>query len=193
MKTMKYFGMLVMGAIMAFGFTACGSDDDDNGGGGGGSRATTSVTINGTTFGVSNAYWNIETANQNDTFYELTLMNCNWPNVSDPLMSIGIIYHVKDGSTAQMLSGEFDDYQVAVSLVSQDETKDKSYIAYSKLDDNSGKLKVTISGNSVTVQVPALKYYNGFESSTTTYPGGAFSFTGSMSKLPETANFYSLD
>lgn len=181
---MKYFGMLVMGAMMAFGFTACGSDDDNNDGGG--SRGSAAVTINGTTFSVSNAYWHIDTANENDTFYELTLMNCSWPNVRDPYMTIGIIYHVKGGSTDQMASGEFDDYQVAASLVSQDDTKDKSYIAYGKYDENGGKLKVTISGgNVVTVQVPALKYYNGFESSTTTYPGGSFTFTGSLSKLPE--------
>ena len=36
MKTLKYFGMMLLTAIMAFGIAACGSDSDDEGGGGSG-------------------------------------------------------------------------------------------------------------------------------------------------------------
>lgn len=179
---MKFLAMLMMGAVMSFGLTACGDDDDDNGGGG--SRGGTSVTVNGTTFSVSNAYWHIDTTNENDTFYELALMNCTLPNVKDPWVSISILYHVTGGSTTQMASGEFDDYQVSLGYVSSDDSKDRAYVAFGKYDGNSGKLKVSVSGSNVTVEVPALKYTDGLSSSSATYSGGAFSFSGSMSQMP---------
>ena len=31
MKTLRFFGMMLMTMVVAFGFTACGDDDDDNG------------------------------------------------------------------------------------------------------------------------------------------------------------------
>ncbi|MBQ4386898.1 MAG: hypothetical protein II822_04795 [Prevotella sp.] len=184
MKTMKYFGMLLMGAVIAFSLTACGDDDDNDSSVsfGGGSA---SVTVNGTTFSASRAYWHIDTANANDTFYELMIMNCSLPSITDPWVTISVLYHVAGGSTSQMVSGEFDDYQVSLSYVSSDDSKDRSYIAFGKQDGNSGKVKVSVSGNNISVEVPALKYTNALSSGTTTYDGGAFTFSGSMSKIPE--------
>ena len=179
---MKYFGMLVMGAMMAFGFTACGSDDDNNDGGG--SRGgKTSVIVNGKTFSGSYAFYNIETTD-GVTWYELWISNCNLPSVSDPWECLSILYPVKGGSTTQMASGEFSDYQVAATSASMDETKDVAYYAFSGSNGNTGKVKVTVSGNTVSVEVPALNYVTSFAENAQSYAGGAFSFSGSMSKIP---------
>lgn len=179
---MKYFGMLVMGAMMAFGFTACGSDDDNNDGGG--SRGgKTSVTVNGKTFSGSYAFYNIETTD-GVTWYELWISNCNLPSVSDPWECLTVLYPVTDGSTTQMASGEFSDYQLSVTSASMDESKDVAYYAFSGYNGNTGKVKVTVSGSTVSVEVPALNYVSSLAENAPTYAGGAFSFSGSMSKMP---------
>ena len=189
MKTLKFFGMLLMGAMMALSFTACGSDDDDDdnrggGGGGGSAQGATSITVNGTTFSGSYAFYHID-KESNETFYEIWLTNCNLPNVQDPWMTIGIMYMVEGGSTTQVASGEFDNFQISLSLITSDNSKDKTFIGYGREASNQGKLKVSVNGNNITIDAPAMKYYDGLTTSAKSYDGAGFAFNGTIAKMPE--------
>lgn len=179
MKTMRKIGMMLMTAMVAFGMTACDVNDDN-------AIATVdnpdakgvSMTINGTTFSVYNAYWDVNVANGNDTFYTLQFYNFAALGTVDPMDIITIVYKVTGGSQTAITTGEFSDFEVSVTKVSSNSSLDKEYYTYGT--DNNAKLKVTKSGGGYQVDFGAMKYTDG--NSTTTYDGTAFSFTGSFTK-----------
>ena len=179
--------MLLMTAAMTIGFAACSDDDDNNTDGvpfGGGNP---SITVNGITFSGSYAFFNIDTANETDTFYELWISNSNYPSINDPLVNISIVYRVTGGSTTQIATGEFDNFQVSLSSIGSDDSKDRMFSAFNKSDGNDAKLKVSKSGSNISIEVPALNYTQIYPTpeTTTTYPGGACSYSGSIKQMPE--------
>lgn len=179
MKTMRKFGMMLMTVMIAFSMTACG-DDDDNGDSpfGGGS----SVTVNGTTFSVYKGHWDVAVANGSDTFYTLQFYNFSSVNaLPDPIHIVSVVYHVTNGDQSAPATGEFSgsDFNVSVTKLSSNESQDRTYYTY-PADNASAKLKVTKSGSNYTVEFGAMKYTDG--STSTTYNGTAFSFSGALTK-----------
>ncbi|MBP5560210.1 MAG: hypothetical protein J6X70_00190 [Muribaculaceae bacterium] len=177
MKTFRFLGMLLVATLVAFGMSSCGDDENDEPFGGG----TSQITVNGTTFKVNRAYWSAEVLNENDVFYTLYLYNCDATNPTDPWHAVTIIYKVVDGATDTFATGEFDDFEVSLSIVSADSSKDRWYLGNSNQDGNSAKLRVSKEGG-ITVSFDAMKYGDGINAPQ--YMGTSFTFTGSIQKYP---------
>ena len=144
-----------------------------------GVKGGASVAVNGTTFSVYNAYWDVNVANGNDTFYTLQFYNFDKLGGADPMDIVTIIYKVTGGGQTAPATGEFTDFDVSVTRISSNEAQDKQYYTYDA-DNPNAKLKVTKNGSGYLVQFGAMKYTDG--NSTTTYNGTAFSFAGSFTK-----------
>lgn len=144
-----------------------------------GEKGSASVAVNGTTFSVYNAYWDVSILNENDAFYTLQFYNFDTLGGADPMDIVTITYKVTGGGKKAPATGEFTDFAVSLSRISSNGAKDKQYYTYDS--DNAGaKLKVGKSGNGYKVQFSAMKYTDG--NSTTTYKGTAFSFAGPFTK-----------
>ena len=176
---MKQLFWMLMVTVLAFGTAACSKDDSNDDPFGGGSA---SVTVNGTTFGVNQAYWSATTAS-GKTFYTIYMLNVNPTSVtpSYPVYWVSVTYGVEGGSTSTFATGSFTDFEVAVSAVyaAGGSSKDVEYYAFNKQDGNNTTLKVSSSGVSFGAMT-----YKDFSTSTKAYTGGAFSFSGSIGKLP---------
>ena len=144
-----------------------------------GVKGGASVGVNGTTFSVYNAYWDVNVANGNDTFYTLQFYNFDKLGGADPMDIVTIIYKVTGGGQTAPATGEFTDFDVSVTRISSNEAQDKQYYTYDA-DNPNAKLKVTKNGSGYMVQFGAMKYTDG--NTTTTYDGTAFSFAGSFTK-----------
>lgn len=181
MKTMKSIGMMLMAAVVAFGFVACGSDDNNTTPPppGGDSGTTSSITVNGATFSVFNGYWRANVLNGNEVFYTLQLYNYTASTQStDPKDIVTVTYKVQNGSQSAIATGEFTNFQVSLTKVSSNSSLDRQYYAFSDQNGNNTKLKVTQSGTGYTVEFGGMKYTDG--ESTTTFDGTAFAFTGTF-------------
>jgi hypothetical protein len=186
MKTMRTIGMMLMAAMMAFCMSACTNENDDNsvpaGLDGGGARGASSITVNGTTFSVYHACWDAKVLNGSDTFYTLSIYNSSSLGGADPFDTVSIVYKVVNGSQTDLATGEFTSFDVCVSRLSSDDTKDKLYYGYSSEYGNAGKLKVTKSGSGYQIEFGAMKYVVEGSPEATTYDGTAFSFSGAVAK-----------
>lgn len=180
MKTRKTFVLMLMAAMVAFGFVACGSDDDNttsppSGGTGG---TTSSITVGGATFSVFNGYWRANVLNGNEVFYTLQLYNFTSTQSAEPTDIVTVTYKVQNGSPSAIATGEFTNFQVSLTKVSNNSTADRQYYAFGDQNGNNAKLKVTQSGSGYTVEFGGMKYTDG--ESATTFDGTAFSFTGTF-------------
>ena len=188
---MRTIGMMLMAAMMAFSMSACTNENDDNstpaGLDGGSDRAVSSITVNGTTFSVFYACWDAKVLNGNDTFYTVSIYNSSTLGGADPFDTVSIVYKVVNGSQTALATGEFTSFDVCVSRLSSDETKDRLYYAYSTEYGNAGKLNVTKSGSGYQIEFGAMKYIIEGSPEATTYNGTAFSFSGAVTKelLPQ--------
>ena len=190
MKAIKFLAMMLAGAALLFGTTACGDDDEPYGG------STTSITVNGTTFKVDHAYWSatyVENENPESkalkdadkyTWYGLYLYNCDVNNIKDPWHAITIIYQ-KEGLTdlTTFADGTYKDFEVSLSILTEDDDKDVIYYGHSQDDGNDATLTVSHDGG-LSVNVSAMKYED--EDGVNTYPGAAFSYKGSVKQMPTT-------
>ncbi len=182
MKTLKYLSMMAFAAIMSFGLTACNNDDDN--GGGGGTRGKTSVTVNGTTFSVSYGYWDAIATNNETVMYQFYAYNNKIENWKDPIHHVSVIYSSNSTIVTGLETGTFDSYTVSVGITTANDLKDIAYYAYAGENGNTGKIKVSKSGDTYTIEVPSLNYHT-FENENKTFPGTAFSFTGTLAKMPQ--------
>ena len=187
MKAIKFFAMMLVVAAMALGTTSCGDDEPS------GATGTLTVTVNGDKFTVDRAYWSVYTLDElkdaelkggATTFYYIHLYNCDYPNVKDPWHSITIAYTKTEGATNTFADGTFSDFEVSLSILSEDDSKDRQYYAYSHEDGNNGVLKVSHDGG-VTLSVSAMKYTKD-PTDEATFSGPAFTFSGSIKMLPNT-------
>lgn len=145
----------------------------------GGRGGSASLTVNGTTFSVYNAYWDVAVANGSDAFYTLQFYNFDVLGAADPMEIVTITYKVPNGSQTAIATGEFSDYEVAVTKMGSNEALDKQYYTFGS--DNPGtKLTVTKNGSGYLVQFGAMKYTDG--NNPTTYVGTPFSFSGGFKK-----------
>ena len=85
-----------------------------------------------------------------------------------------------NGSTTELATGEFADFDVSLTKIGS--SADKQFYAGSTLNGNNAKLKVTKNGGSYQIQFGAMKYTVESTTSTTTYDGTAFSFSGAVKK-----------
>lgn len=189
MKTMRTIGMMLMTAVMAFGMSACTDDNADNGVPPtiDGDRNSTSITVNGTTFSVFYACWDAKVLNGNDTFYTLSIYNSTTLGGADPFDTVSIVYKVVNGSQTALATGEFSNFDVCVSRLSSNSSKDRIYYGYSTEYGNKAKLKVTKSGSNYKIQFGAMKYVVDGSVNAQTYKGTDFSFSGAVTKelLPQ--------
>lgn len=176
MKAIKLFGTLLLVAAMAIGFTSCGDKDEPFG-------SSSSVTVNGNNFKVNRAYWFVREANENDVFYVIMLTSSDLNNPKDPLTTISIVYNVPGGSTDTFATGEFNAFDVSLSIVSNDDSKDRQFYGSSNEDGNNATLKITKDGG-ITVQFDGMNYKLE-PTATEKFAGTAFSYTGSVSKLEQ--------
>lgn len=143
-------------------------------------RGGASVTVDGTTFSVNDAHWTADVLNGNDTFYTIQIANSDTFAGADPFNVVSIVYKVANGSTAELATGEFADFDVSLTKIGS--SVDKQFYAGSTLNGNNAKLKVTKSGGGYQIQFGAMKYTVDSTTSTTTYNGTAFSFAGAVKK-----------
>lgn len=141
-------------------------------------RGGASVKVDGTTFSVYDAHWKADVANGNDTFYTIQIANSDTFGGSDPFDVVSIVYKVTNGSTTELATGEFADFDVSLTKIGS--SADKQFYAGSTLNGNNAKLKVTKNGGSYQIQFGAMKYTVESTTSTTTYDGTAFSFAGAV-------------
>jgi hypothetical protein len=141
-------------------------------------RGGASVKVDGTTFSVYDAHWKADVANGNDTFYTIQIANSDTFGGSDPFDVVSIVYKVTNGSTTELATGEFADFDVSLTKIGS--SADKQFYAGSTLNGNNAKLKVTKNGGSYQIQFGAMKYTIDSTTSTTTYNGTAFSFSGTV-------------
>ena len=191
MKKIKNLGIMLASAAMIFGMTACGDDDEPFGGG-----SAVSVTVNGATFKVDRAYWSVDVVvnaveeasprDETTTWYTLALYNCDYPNIKDPWHSITILYH-KDGigDITTFADGTYKDFTVSLSILSSDDSKDRQYYGNSDDEGNDATLTISHDGGGLSLSVSAMNYTDG--NCGNSYPGPAFSYSGSVKKLPESA------
>lgn len=140
-----------------------------------------SVTVNGTTFSVNNAYWDVAVANGSDAFYTLQFYNFNKLGDADPMDIVTIVYKVSGGSQTELATGEFADFEVSLTRMGSNEAQDRQYYTFSS-DNTGAKLKVAKSGAGYQVQFGAMKYTVDGSAGATTYNGTAFNFTGGFKK-----------
>ena len=145
-----------------------------------GERGGASVKVDGTTFSVYDAHWSAEVLNGNETFYTLQIANSDTFGGADPFDVVSIVYKVTNGSTAELATGEFADFDVSLTKIGS--SADKQFYAGSTLNGNNAKLKVTKNGGGYQIQFGAMKYTIDSTTSTTTYDGTAFSFSGAVKK-----------
>lgn len=181
---MRKFALMLLAVVTAYSLTSCHHHHHDDPWDQGG---TVSITVNGTTFSADHAYWSAEILNTNETWYTLSLYNCSYPNVTDPWLSISIVYHVVNGSTSAPATGSFTNFQVSLSKTCSDDSQDRWYYAFGNEGGNNTTLNISKNGNKYNVQCGAMKYIDGFATSNT-YPGGAFSYSGTFSPHPVPAN-----
>lgn len=143
-------------------------------------RGGASVKVDGTTFSVYDAHWKADVANGNDTFYTIQIANSDTFAGSDPFDVVSIVYKVTNGSTTELATGEFADFDVSLTKIGS--SVDKQFYASSTLNGNNAKLKVTKSGGGYQIQFGAMKYTVDSTTSTTTYNGTAFSYAGAVNK-----------
>lgn len=143
-------------------------------------RGGASVKVDGTTFSVYDAHWKADVANGNDTFYTIQIANSDTFAGSDPFDVVSIVYKVTNGSQTELATGEFADFDVSLTKIGS--SVDKQFYAGSGLNGNNAKLKVTKSGGGYQIQFGAMKYTVESTTSTTTYDGTAFSFSGAVKK-----------
>ena len=182
--------MMLMVVLLAFGMSACTANEDNsviyNGpeesdGDNPDDREAELFTVNGTTFSVNYASFKAEVLNANDTFYCLQFANGATFGSVDPFDVVSIVYSVTNGSQTELATGEFTNFEVSVTRLSADESQDCIYYAFAS-DTPGAKLKVTKSGNGYQIDFDAMKYTIDSTTSTTTYDGTAFSFTGTVNK-----------
>lgn len=140
-----------------------------------------SVTVNGTTFSVNNAYWDVAVANGSDAFYTLQFYNFNKLGDADPMDIVTIVYKVSGGSQTELATGEFADFEVSLTRMGSNEAQDRQYYTFSS-DNTGAKLKVAKSGAGYQVRFGAMKYTVDGSAGATTYNGTAFNFTGGFKK-----------
>ena len=145
-----------------------------------GERGGASVKVDGTTFSVYDAHWSADILNGNDTFYSIQIANSDTFLGADPFDVVSIVYKVTNGSTTELATGEFADFDVSLTKIGS--SVDKQFYASSTLNGNNAKLKVTKSGGGYQIQFGAMKYTVDSTTSTTTYNGTAFSFSGAVKK-----------
>ena len=145
-----------------------------------GERGGASVKVDGTTFSVYDACWKADVLNGNDTFYTVQIANSDTFGGADPFEVVSIVYKVVNGSTTELATGEFADFDVSLTKIGS--SVDKQFYAGSTLNGNNAKLKVTKSGGIYQIQFGAMKYTVDATTSTTTYNGTAFSFSGTVKK-----------
>jgi len=143
-------------------------------------RGGASVTVDGTTFAVYNACWKADVLNGNDTFYTIQIANSEVFAETDPFEVVSIVYKVANGSTAELATGEFADFDVSLTKIGSN--VDKQYYGSSTLNGNNAKLKVAKSVGGYQIQFGAMKYTVDGTTSTTTNNGTAFSFAGAVKK-----------
>lgn len=143
-------------------------------------RGGASVKVDGTTFSVYDARWKADVLNGNDTFYTIQIANSEVFAGADPFDVVSIVYKVTNGSTTELATGEFADFDVSLTKIGS--SADKQFYAGSTLNGNNAKLKVTKNGGSYQIQFGAMKYTVESTTSTTTYDGTAFSFSGAVKK-----------
>jgi len=143
-------------------------------------RGGASVKVDGTTFSVYDARWTADVLNGNDTFYTVQISNSDTFGGADPFDVVSIVYKVTNGSTTELATGEFADFDVSLTKIGS--SADKQFYGSSTLNGNNAKLKVSKTGNGYLVQFGAMKYTIDSTTSTTTYDGTAFSFSGAVKK-----------
>jgi len=205
-------GMMMLAAV-ALTFSACGGSDDspaDNSGGGQGGQGG-SISINGTTFAVSNAYYYVNPENATTSRYFILLYNCDYfaavqnrdaNMLPETIASITIAYEAPAGSETPP-TGDFSEFVVLTSsiqkaaLISGSDDHGIQYSAEATASGNStynnhgSKLIIQKNGNSYTVKAGELNYSNPFAGNDQTlYRGSAFSITCTPSKVPE--GYYSV-
>ena len=141
-------------------------------------RGGASVKVDGTTFSVYDARWSADVLNGNDTFYTVQIANSDTFAGADPFDVVSIVYKVTNGSQTELATGEFADFDVALTKIGS--SADKQFYAGSTLNGNNAKLKVTKNGGIYQIQFGAMKYTVESTTSTTTYNGTAFSFSGAV-------------
>ena len=139
------------------------------------------MTVNGTTFSVDNAYWDVAVANGNDAFYTLQFYNFNKLGDADPMDIVTIVYKVPNGSQTEIATGEFTDFEVSLTRMGSNGAQDRQYYTFGS-DNTCAKLKVAKSGAGYQVQFGALKYTVDGSAGSQTYNGTAFNFTGGFKK-----------
>ena len=183
MKTLKYLRLLYFTSFVLLCITACSNDNEVKLDGNDDSRGNTSLTVNGTTFSGSYGYWNTEKLNS-DTWYQLWIFNTDINSQRDPLHSICITYNKTNGDVTSLATGEFNNYEVSLSIISKDTSKEQDYVAYSGMNDNTDKIKVTKSGSTYKLEVPALRYTT--LTGEGSYSGSSFTFSGTLKEMPKT-------
>ena len=118
------------------------------------------MKVDGTTFSVYDACWKADVLNGNDTFYTVQIANSDTFGGADPFDVVSIVYKVVNGSTTELATGEFADFDVSLTKIGS--SVDKQFYAGSTLN--------------------AMKYTVDATTSTTTYNGTAFSFSGTVKK-----------
>ena len=183
MKTLKYLRLLYFTSFVLLCITACSNDNEVKLDGNDDSRGNTSLTVNGTTFSGSYGYWNTAKLNS-DTWYQLWIFNTDINSQRDPLHSICITYNKTNGDVTSLATGEFNNYEVSLSIISKDTSKEQDYVAYSGMNDNTDKIKVTKSGSTYKLEVPALRYTT--LTGEGSYSGSSFTFSGTLKEMPKT-------
>ena len=183
MKTLKYLRLLYFTSFVMLCITACSNDNEVKLDGNDDSRGNTSLTVNGTTFSGNYGYWNTAKLNS-DTWYQLWIFNTDINSQRDPLHSICITYNKTNGDVTSLATGEFNNYEVSLSIISKDTSKEQDYVAYSGMNDNTDKIKVTKSGSTYKLEVPALRYTT--LTGEGSYSGSSFTFSGTLKEMPKT-------
>ena len=145
-----------------------------------GERGGASIAIDGTKFSVSYANWSADVLNGNDTFYTLQIANSDTFLGADPFDVVSIVYKVTNGSTNELATGEFSDFEVSVTRLSSNEANERMFYAFGS--DNDAKLMVKKSGSGYQIQLGAMKYTTDGGADSPTYNGSAFSFAGPVAK-----------
>lgn len=171
-KTIKFFGTMVIAAMVAFTMTACGSDKDEPSS----NPPVTvgvSLTINTTNFTVDRAFWSSRLLNESEKWYTITLSNCDITNPVSPWHTISVNIRYNEGDLNVLPQGTFDIRSMSAAIVSANPTEDIAYYAVSG--------QVTIGAN--TISIPALEYTLDPDGTGTKYRGTNFLYAGPFTKV----------
>lgn len=175
-KTIHFFGMMLMAAVVAFSLVACGSDNNDapanpNDGTPPPADGTT-LTINGSSFVVDRAYWTSAVLNETQNWYTIYLSNADVNNPTvNPWHCITLTFHTDSGNLNVLPQGTFDIKGMSATIIGTNQ--DVAYYAVSG--------QVTIAGNSLSI--PALEYTLDPNGEGTRYRGTAIGFSGTFTKI----------